>query len=243
MGVSSGVEKYRAETYATKEPETLEWLRRFVKPGEGLWDVGANIGLYAMYAAKVCGARVKAFEPEAVNFARLNNNIYLNDLSELITGYNIALGREERLERLHLNPTTQENEGSRELVAGAALHNVGESVDFSGTSFKAHHLQGVFMTSADRLADHWGLGGPNHIKIDVDGLEEEIVKGCHEVLRRESFKSILVEVSQEGDKEDPIHCELMSLGFNVVDDFADHSSRQLQGTRFENVMNRVYVRG
>lgn len=242
VGVTSNVEIFRAQTYTTKEPETLEWLRRFVKRDEVLWDVGANIGLYALYAAKVCGARVMAFEPEAVNFARLNNNIYLNELSSKITGFNLALGLEERLGHLHLNPMSQQNEGSQGLVAGAALHQVGKGVDFSGTPFQAHHLQGVFMTSADRLIDHWGLASPHHMKIDVDGLEEEIVQGCHDMLRRESFKSLLIEVNQKQGDEGPIHRELTSLGFRVVDDFADHSSSQLQGTRYENVVNQVYVR-
>ena len=78
IGVSSELEKYRADTYATKEPETIEWMDRLFKSDEVMWDIGANIGLYSLYAARAKGLKVFAFEPESTNFARLNNNINLN---------------------------------------------------------------------------------------------------------------------------------------------------------------------
>ena len=52
----------RIKTYATKEPETLQWIDEFEK-GSVLWDIGANIGLYSLYAAKSRQCRVIAFEP------------------------------------------------------------------------------------------------------------------------------------------------------------------------------------
>ena len=42
---------YRADTFSTKEPETLSWIDSFdVK--STFWDIGANIGVYSCYAAK-----------------------------------------------------------------------------------------------------------------------------------------------------------------------------------------------
>ena len=43
--------RYRAKTFSTKEPETLDWIDSFEK-NSVFWDVGANIGLYSLYAAK-----------------------------------------------------------------------------------------------------------------------------------------------------------------------------------------------
>ena len=40
----------RADTFSSKEPETLEWIDT-VPEGAVLWDVGANVGLYSVYAA------------------------------------------------------------------------------------------------------------------------------------------------------------------------------------------------
>lgn len=49
------------------EPETLRWIDSVLKPGEVVWDIGANVGLYTSYFGKVEGAMVYAFEPSAVN--------------------------------------------------------------------------------------------------------------------------------------------------------------------------------
>src|SRR5574341_1906084 len=54
---------WRMETLFTKEPDTIEWLRG-MKSGEVFYDVGANIGQYALIAAQR-GLNVHAFEPES----------------------------------------------------------------------------------------------------------------------------------------------------------------------------------
>jgi len=43
--------EFRVRTLFTKEPETIAWIDSF-KTGEVFWDIGANIGLYGIYAAK-----------------------------------------------------------------------------------------------------------------------------------------------------------------------------------------------
>lgn len=45
------VTRWKAETYFTKEPETIEWIDTF-NEGDIFFDIGANIGLYSIYAAK-----------------------------------------------------------------------------------------------------------------------------------------------------------------------------------------------
>ena len=77
---------WRAHTLASKEPETLEWIASF-QPGDVLVDVGANVGTYSIWAAKTRSVRVFAFEPESQNYALLNRNIFLNNLSENVTAY------------------------------------------------------------------------------------------------------------------------------------------------------------
>ncbi len=54
--------RYRAETFPTKEPETLEWIESFNEKSI-FWDIGVNIGLYSIYAVKYNNAQVYAFEP------------------------------------------------------------------------------------------------------------------------------------------------------------------------------------
>ena len=51
---------FRAETFLTKEPETIDWIENFSE-GKIFWDVGANIGLYSCFAAKESNSKVYAF--------------------------------------------------------------------------------------------------------------------------------------------------------------------------------------
>ena len=64
-----------------------------------LMDVGANIGLYSIYAAKKNIKGVLSIEPESQNFAILNKNIYLNNLSNKITTLNIGFSDKNGIEK------------------------------------------------------------------------------------------------------------------------------------------------
>lgn len=65
--------RWRVETLYTKEPDTIAWIERF-EPNSVFWDVGANIGIYSLYAAAF-GHEVYAFEPDAGLFAALTSGV------------------------------------------------------------------------------------------------------------------------------------------------------------------------
>src|ERR1035438_8598590 len=71
----------RVESLMVKEPTTMPWLEHFGKD-EIFLDVGGNVGMYTVYAAVMSGCRVYAFEPDALNYAELNKNLYLNRSEE-----------------------------------------------------------------------------------------------------------------------------------------------------------------
>ena len=66
--------KWRVDSLFEKEPSTIAWIARF-RRDEILVDVGANVGMYTVWAAKTRGVRVYAFEPEAQNYALLNRKM------------------------------------------------------------------------------------------------------------------------------------------------------------------------
>ena len=55
----------------SKEPGTHAWIRTGMKSGEVVYDIGANIGVFTVLAARdvAPGGKVYAFEPHAANFA------------------------------------------------------------------------------------------------------------------------------------------------------------------------------
>ncbi len=62
----NALSRFRYETFSSKEPETLEWINH-LPSGAILWDIGANVGLYSIYAAKKRECKVWAFEPSIFN--------------------------------------------------------------------------------------------------------------------------------------------------------------------------------
>ena len=81
--------KWRVVTYFTKEPDTLMWIRSFSNHNNKnviFWDIGANIGLYSIYASKVNKKiKVFSFEPSPNNYKSLSTNISINKLKKKIS--------------------------------------------------------------------------------------------------------------------------------------------------------------
>ena len=74
---------FRIDTFSSKDPETLDWIDLF--PDKTiLWDIGANVGLYSIYAAKARNCQVIAFEPSVFNLELLARNIFINNLQKQI---------------------------------------------------------------------------------------------------------------------------------------------------------------
>lgn len=111
--VPNNLNYFRTTTFSTKEPETLEWIDNIPK-GAVLWDIGANVGLYSVYAAKVRGCQVYAFEPSVFNLELLARNIFLNQLTDKITIFPIPLSDE--IKRSTLNMTSTDWGGRYQLL-------------------------------------------------------------------------------------------------------------------------------
>jgi len=210
-----------------------------------MYDIGANIGLYALFAAKHLRSQCKvyAFEPESLNYAKLNKNIYVNGLSGVIIPCCLAVSDRLCFDDFNIHPNIflREQLGDG-LFAGSVLHGFGTTLDYAGRLFKPIHQQGTVAVSLDHLCGSFGLEFPNHIKIDVDGLEEKIIDGADQTLEDPRLKSILVEISAAQGARDPIFERLTKAGFEPFTHFAAHSSEQLKGTPYEDSINTVFVR-
>lgn len=172
---------YRAETFSTKEPDTLIWLETISETGV-FWDVGANVGLYSIYAAKKRTAHVYAFEPSVFNLEFLARNIYLNRLQNRITIVPIALSDATGKSLFKMTNTSW----------GGALSTFGQDFDQHGDSL---HSVFEYQTLGLRMIDvveKLGVPLPTHIKIDVDGIEHFILRGGAEVLSK--VQSVLIEL-------------------------------------------------
>lgn len=177
-------EVWRAQTFYEKEPGTIAWLDTF-QPGDVFYDVGANIGLYAMYAALKVGptGHVYAFEPHIVNAAHLIRNVKHNGLAKQITVINAALSHSEGWANFYY----------RSGRAGSSGSQLGHAFGEDGREFTPCLSELKATVTADHLAlivDE--IRRPTSIKIDVDGNEYYILTGMAGVLSH--VRSVQVEV-------------------------------------------------
>jgi len=226
FAVPNLVARHRAATLFEKEPETIAWIDGF-RPGDVLFDVGANVGTYTVYAASR-GHRVIAIEPEAGNYALLNRNIALNDLDGEVTAYCMGLGDHEGLFMLNLSTTQSAN----------SQHQLGDAVDFAGKPFRPAFRQGAVGTTLDALAAACGTR-PHHLKIDVDGMEAGVLRGARGLLGSAGMQSILVEFNElRADHREAAEW-LRSWGFRET---SRGQSEETTRGRFADCFNCIWTR-
>jgi len=169
-------------SFADKEPETLEWIDN-IPDDSVIWDIGANIGLYSVYAAKTKNCKVFAFEPSVFNIELLARNIYLNQLSDRIIIVPLPLSDGTRVS--HMNFSTME--------WGGALSTFEEDYGWDGNKLNVSFDYQTVGISMDEVNLHLGIPLPDYIKLDVDGIEHLILKGGHDVLNK--IKGLIIEVN------------------------------------------------
>ena len=196
---------FRARTLFTKEPETIEWIRHF-PPNSVFWDIGANIGTYSIFAGKN-GSRVISIEPSFMNLEILQRNIVLNELNDKVSMIPIGLGSINHLANFYLS---KEN-----LTWGGAHNSLGKNIGYDGKVLKEPlDITGLCVTMDD-LVSVFKIPAPDFLKIDVDGLELDILIGGSELLAK--VQSILIEVDQDFvGQESQISKLLHSLGFERI---------------------------
>lgn len=139
------------------EQRLLNSLRRFLKPGDFVIDVGANIGNHCVFFAGICGCHVLAFEPSIRASTLLQENVSRNGLGRLVTVQRSALGNHPGF--------------GEELTAP---HNLGSTkIRPAQSGLKIERLDDLNIERPLSL-----------VKIDVEGMEMEVLKGAEQTLRR-----------------------------------------------------------
>jgi len=225
---------WRAQTFHTEEPETVRWLNSIGRD-DVYWDIGANVGLYAIYVAKFRGCRVVAFEPEAQNYALLVENLVLNavDSDRMLAG-SLALGDRVGLGTLQVRYLTKG--GAYNLFRSTSLPEAEAPASYRAAS---DHVEGTGYrqlacgSTIDDLVFNQGLPSPTHIKIDVDGNEPAIIAGCRELLKSARLRSLLVEINKKSPPDLEIVDILRSHGFQVTSDVSVWESKRERSREYD----------
>jgi FkbM family methyltransferase len=203
---NNGILRMRAETFSSKEPDTLQWLDSG-RNNEVLFDIGANVGLYSIYFATTKKGRVYAFEPSPYNLGVLIKNVGNNNLSNRITVIPNPLSESTGMSAFNFSNTDE----------GGSHSSFGVDYGFDG-----QRLRKVlsYETLGFSLDDMYQIGMlneyPSLMKIDVDGIENLILSGAKKMLRHPQLREILIEVTETfQNQKTGVESILNSCGFSL----------------------------
>ncbi len=220
---------WRAKTFSIKEPETLEWIDS-MQESSIMWDVGANVGLYALYAAKKKKCQVWAFEPSIFNLETLARNIYENELTSQICIVPLPLNTQFGPSVLHMSTTEW----------GGALSTFDKGFGWDGHIIRQVFEFQTFGISMDDGVEIMGIPQPDYIKMDVDGLEHFILKGGAKILKQ--VKGVLIEVNDDF-KEQADQCAfLLNQSGLVLKEKRNSEMISSSTTGFSKCFNQIWVR-
>ncbi|MHA1265173.1 MAG: FkbM family methyltransferase [Candidatus Helarchaeota archaeon] len=155
--------------FGKREPSATDFLiqSNFLKRGDVVLDIGANIGYYALLESKLVGSegKVYAIEPVSSNYNLLKINIKLNKLINNIEAFHIAFGEKNETKTIYVssvcNWSSLEKHENVEYLSQEKIRV--KTVD----SFLKNHEK------------------PKLIRMDTEGYEYKILKGMKETLKED----------------------------------------------------------
>jgi FkbM family methyltransferase len=176
------------------EFEDMSYVLHLVKPEDLFIDVGANAGTFTILACKARGASGICFEPVPSTFARLEENLQVNGLSDRVEAFNMGVADKDG----HLAFSSDLN-----LVNHVLTDDEPKSDSIE-----------VEVKSLDSVLEG---RNPSILKIDVEGFEAAVINGADRVLSNPSLQSVIMELRGHGDHygfdETAILRKMLDYGF------------------------------
>jgi len=188
------VTHFRSNLFYLKEREVQLFLDENLQINDIFFDVGANIGVFSIYAAIKKNAKVYAFEPEYSNLNLLKENIIKNNLIDNIAPYSLAIGKDCRITNLHIADFTPGNAVSSISNSDLTKTNEGYNVVWK---------EGVMEITLDKIIKDLHIK-PKILKIDTDGNEKNVLLGSKDLILSDELRFIIIEKTK--NKSDLLFC-------------------------------------
>lgn len=208
MRVTEPIEEAYRVNACKKEEFTVAWLESLPR-GSVVMDLGANVGSYALLAIAL-GHQVICLEPGFANFARLCDNLVLNNWLDKCIPIQAAVAGQTRLDWFQY----------RDLTAGAASHAIGQPPGQHPVWF---HRQAIQVWRLDDLIGVFKLPPPQYLKLDIDGGEGQALAGAEETLK--GVVGMMAEVKPQQEKD--ILEYLAKRGFELVGRFDERGGKKI----------------
>jgi FkbM family methyltransferase len=205
------------------EFDDMGYLLHVLRPDDLFIDIGANLGSYTILACAAIGARGYAFEPVPSTFARLVDNIRLNNIEDRVAALNLGLAHEEGIAKFTTDLDTVNHVAS---VNGEQANTIA-----------------IKVTTLDLAL---GDVSPGLIKIDVEGYETQVLQGAVRTLCNDNLHSVIMELNGSGERygfaESRILSKMLNIGFKTFS--YDPLSRSLTNLKGKNLEagNTLFIR-
>jgi FkbM family methyltransferase len=200
----------------------VELFQEFVKPGDLVVEVGANLGVHTVPLARMAGPTggVVAFEPQPIIFQILCANLALNSILTVVAEQK-GLGRRPGVAHIPSLDYGQENN-----FGGLSLERVTEGVQVPVT-----------------MLDTYRLPACSFIKIDAEGMESQVLEGAAQTIDR--LRPVLYVENDRRDRSPELIGLLEAMGYRLhwhstplfnPDNFAGETENVLGGIVSQNML-------
>ncbi len=160
------------------EPSGLDYVRTTLRPGDTFIDIGANVGLFTLTAARAVGpgGRVYAFEPSSRERAYLERNIRQNGFDNVVVAPCALADAPGELDIL--------------IASDGGLNSFARN---KHPEQQVERMERVSVVTLDDFVKRNAIGDIRLIKIDVEGAEHLVIAGASETLGRRPAPELLCE--------------------------------------------------
>lgn len=183
------------------EPKVAQIITKEVHPNDVCMDIGAHIGYFSLLMARLIGkdGKVVAVEPIQSNIEYLHHSMNKNHLQNIVL-CPIAVGDKKK-------------KAQADVFIDSDMANLVDS-PFKPTAH-AHAKQELQITTLDKLIDTIKFKKIDFIKIDVEGYEEYVLKGSHDVLQKNK-PTLLIEIHSSSIGH-TVYAWLKELNYSILD--------------------------
>lgn len=201
--------KFQFNPYYLISVPVRGYLRKFfIKKGDVVIDAGAHPGVFTLIASRMVGnnGKVIAFEPHTENYNNLLGNIELNDATNVIAIKKSLWSENITLETLQFNnahskaPSSFADETRSDLTVSLPA------------------------VSLDNELERLGISKIDFLKMDVEGAEIEVIKGCRRILKNSDAKLAIASYHIVNGERTCFELEklLATLGYETETSFPEH---------------------
>lgn len=221
--ISNGMTGARGNIYyGLMEFEDMGFLLHFLSETNSFVDIGANVGVYTVLSAGVCGARTRCVEPVENTIRNLRNNLRINGLEGVVKIEHCAVGAE-----------------NGEITFTADCDTTNHVLD-RGEVYRGRSVT----VPIRRIDDLLGEDVPTLIKIDIEGYEYPALQNAATVLKSQYCEGLIVEINGSGKKygvgDADVDALIRSFGFYPA--AYDPITRRLSALPGHGPRNTIYLK-